>query len=90
MAIETTHEAELATYRLLDKLRGWLVQQEEWPVLMLSDRAIRRRTTEAIARELTTIPTRRYDPGVPNRKLRRAIIAELEKSGDDWWKGVSL
>lgn len=65
----------------IDKLEGWLVAQPEWPTIMgLADRSARRSAARLMAATIMTIPRRRYEEGMPNRKLRRKFISELEKA----------
>lgn len=88
--IETAHEYEMAVNHLVDKLRAWLVQQPEWPVVFMSDRTNRRRAARTLVREVMTIPVRQYEPGEVNRKLRRQFIRDLVHAERAWYKGVTL
>lgn len=84
-------EAEAAVERFMDHLRGWLVQQPEWALLMgAADRRTRRNVATLIAQEITTIPTRPYDPGEPNRQFRRLILKALEKDDPRVFEGLEL
>jgi hypothetical protein len=68
---------EFALEKLLDKLEAWLLNQPEWADLMGNgDRQTRRRTAEAMAKYLTTIPAR--EGQVVNRKMRRNIVRAMK------------
>jgi hypothetical protein len=84
-------EAELALDKFMDHLRAWLVQQPQWAMLMgAADRRTRREVADLIAKEITTIPTAAYDPGTPNRALRRAILKVLERDDARVFEGIDL
>ncbi len=78
--IEVPTQQEEAVERLLDKLDRWLLQQPEWLYLMSEDRQTRREVAALVAKELLTIPLR-GESEVPNRKMRRYILAALRKGG---------
>lgn len=81
---ESRTEAELALERLLDKHVRWLLQQPEVLYLWMQGRQTRRRVADILAKQLTTIPVTTPD-GMPNRAMRRAMFAELNKN-PDWWR----
>jgi len=83
-------EAEAALHTLLDHHQKWLMQQREMLVLWPLDRNTRRRVAELLAKELLTIPVRGTDENTPpNRAMRRAILAELERKNPRWWEEVA-
>lgn len=82
---ESKAEAELALERLLDKHVQWLLQQPEVLFLWMQDRQTRRRVSEILAKQLTTIPVAMPDGQTPNRAMRRAMFQVLNKN-PDWWR----
>lgn len=88
MPLDEVTRAEGQVEELLDHLRAWLVAQPVWPNLMLGDRAARKRVAALIAHEVMTIPAARFEPGTPNRGLRKRIMRELAKADAEWWKGL--
>lgn len=64
---------------LLDRLERWLVAQPEWPALFGADRQTRRRTSEAVARRLYTLPARVQGDQVMHRAVRRELDRQLRK-----------
>ena len=81
-------EAELAIERLLDKLEKWIIAQPEAVLIWGQPREVRKRVGEAIAKEMTTIPTREGQP--LNRNMRREITRELNRQEREWWKGIRI
>lgn len=83
----TPMEAELALNQLLDHHQKWLMQQPQLLLLWPLGRGTRRRVADLLAKELMTIPTRTMNENTPpNRAMRRAILAELERHDPRWWE----
>lgn len=83
-------EAELALERLLDNHQRWLMQQPELLILWSQPRHTRRRVATELAEELLTIPKRVFDETtLPNRAMRKRILAEVRRTDPDWWKEIA-
>lgn len=78
MTIERADETDLQVEKLLDKLRGWLLQQPEWYQLMLLSRQQRREAARLVAQELMKMPVR-GSVDIPDRKARRRIARLLRE-----------
>lgn len=82
-------EAEMAIEALLDKHQRWLMQQPELLLIWSQPRPTRKRVADLLAKELTTIPVRLIDENtLPNRAMRREILATIRRADPEFWKGV--
>ena len=89
MVLLTSTEAQLQVDKLLDKLERWLVQQNEWLILMgLPERHVRKAVARLVVKELLLMPVRKDENITLGREKRRAIMRELEKSEREWYRGV--
>lgn len=83
-------EAEAAVEKFLDHLRAWLVQQPEWPMILLPGRQTRKEVAQLIAKEIMTIPSTLGEPGMGNRALRRSIMRAMERDDKRFFEGIDL
>ena len=83
-------EAELALETLLDHHQMWLMQQPELLILWTQPRAVRKAIAKLLSEELLTIPVRGFDENtLPNRQMRRRILAEVRRTDPDFWKNIT-
>lgn len=88
-ATSSSAENEVHLHALLDKHQKWLMQQPELLLLWVQDRQTRRRVAELLAKELLTIPVRNMENALPNRAMRKQILAQLAKADPTVWEGMT-
>jgi hypothetical protein len=77
--IDMSSEVELGLTTFMDRLMGWLVAQPEWPLLLGTDRQLRRKAAGDLAKMVLTIPPVRYTEVRPNRAQLRRFVKQFSK-----------